>query len=197
MNDLRKTLPPVPAHMQSLPIDERGYPVPWFVTWNDGKPDFRLLDEHKFIRAVREGRCSVCGKILGRFKSFVGGPMNVLQLISGEPPMHHDCATFSVRACPFLLHPMAKRRSANLPDNIRNIGESGDVFYEGNPGITSIVTCTRFRMSPSNRVFHIENMDRLEWFTQGREATPDEIREGLIAARDRLQAIYQQQEAQS
>jgi hypothetical protein len=29
---------PVPAHMAGLPRDERGYIVPWFVAWHDGRP---------------------------------------------------------------------------------------------------------------------------------------------------------------
>jgi hypothetical protein len=186
MNALRKTLPPLPAHMQSLPIDERGYPIPWFVSWIDGKPDFRLLDEENFRRAFRENRCTVCGKPLGRFKSFVGGPMNVIQLISGEPPLHRQCALFSVKACPFLLLPLAKRRMNGITEE--TLGGPGDVFVEENPGITSIYTCTRFRPGASG-VFHFGDITSLEWFTQGREATEEEIREALHRARDRLVAI--------
>lgn len=50
----RKTLP---ARMRDLPIDDRGYPVPWFVAWVDGKPEFRAMDQEKFIRALREKLC--------------------------------------------------------------------------------------------------------------------------------------------
>lgn len=36
---LRADLPPLPPRMQRLPVDERGYPVSFFVAWPDGKPD--------------------------------------------------------------------------------------------------------------------------------------------------------------
>jgi hypothetical protein len=50
----------MPARMRDLPLDERGYPVPWFVAWVDGKPEFRAMDRHKFVTAIREKRCWVC-----------------------------------------------------------------------------------------------------------------------------------------
>ncbi len=195
MNVLRKTLPPLPNRMKSLPIDERGYPVPWFVTWIDGKPDFRLLDEEKFILAVRLKACSVCGTSLGRFKSFVGGPMNVLQMLSGEPPMHHECAFFAVRACPFLLLPLSKRRKTNLPGDIDIIGDPGDVFFEDNPGITSIWTCTRYHMSEGGRIFRFDDAHKLEWFSEGEPATTERITAALHSARDRLNKIQESQHA--
>lgn len=186
---LRAGLPPLPDRMKALPLDHRGYPVPFFVKWNNGVPDFRLLDEEKFIRCLKFEVCSICGDKLGIHRTFAGGPMNAIQQISGEPPMHHDCALFAVKSCPFLLHPLAKRRDSNLPENIREIGEAGDVFYEGNPGITSLWTCTAYHLSASNRVFHFDNVKRLEWFTQGRPATMEEITKGLHEARDRLMKI--------
>lgn len=197
MNALRKTLPPLPDCMKGLPVDDRGYPIPFFVKWIDGKPDFRVLDNEKFIRAITEKRCSVCGNPLGRYKSFVGGPMNVLQMISGEPPMHLACATFSVKACPFLLLPMSKRRNKDLPEEVRPVGEESDIFFEDNPGISAIFTCTRFRPSPTGRVFKFDDMSSIQWFTQGREATPEEIRDALERARDRLTKTLQAAEHRS
>jgi hypothetical protein len=38
---LRPELTELPLRMRGLPLDERGYPVPWFVAWIDGKPEFR------------------------------------------------------------------------------------------------------------------------------------------------------------
>ena len=40
----RSDLPPVPDRMLHLPIDERGFPVPWFVhKRDDGTYDFRVI----------------------------------------------------------------------------------------------------------------------------------------------------------
>jgi len=38
MTALRESLPSLPLAMRGLPRDHRGYPVPWFVAWVDGKP---------------------------------------------------------------------------------------------------------------------------------------------------------------
>lgn len=186
---LRKGLPEVPHHMRNLPVDARGYPIPWFVHWHDGKPDFRVLDHEKYDRAVKLDLCAVCGGKLGRFKSFVGGPMNAIQMISGEPPVHRECALFSVRACPFLLLPLAKRREANLPGEIGEIGEPGDVFVKENPGISAIITCTKFKLSRTSAVFHVTDLTNVEWFTEGREATHEEITTALRAGHARLTRI--------
>jgi hypothetical protein len=47
---LKPTLESLPVRLQGLPIDERGYPVPWFVAWENGKPEFRAMDPLKFWR---------------------------------------------------------------------------------------------------------------------------------------------------
>lgn len=195
MNELRKTLPPLPKQMLDLHIDERGYPVPWFVKWYDGKPDFRVVDHERFIQAVRHSRCFICGNPLGRFATFVGGPMAILQMVSAEPPTHHACAEFAVRACPFLILPRSKRRTSNLPADASNVvGEKCDVFVEENPGISGVWTCTDYYVSGSQRTFHFRDCARLQFFVEGREATPDEITTAMHAARDRIASIQQERE---
>lgn len=196
MSELRKTLPPLPATMKSLSIDERGYPVPWFVKWYDGKPDFRVVDSEKFVEAVRKDRCFVCGHPLGKYRTFVGGPMAMIQMVSAEPPAHHACAEFAIKACPFLLLPKSKRRVSNMPSDAHsNVGESNDVFVEENPGISGMWTCRSYYVSDSGRTFHFRDCTRLQFFTEGREATTDEINAALIAARDRITQIQQQEMA--
>ena len=59
---------PIPLSMQALPIDRRGFPVPWFVSWEDGEPDFRVIGRGKIVQAVKQRRCWVCGGKLGRLK---------------------------------------------------------------------------------------------------------------------------------
>src|SRR5262245_54991717 len=116
MNRLRPDLPPLPSRIAGLPIDpERGYPVPWFVAWHDGKPEFRTADGRKFRQAIRDRLCWVCGQPLGRHLVFVIGPMCTVNRVTVEPPCHLDCAEFSVRACPFLSKPQMTRRENDLP----------------------------------------------------------------------------------
>src|ERR1700757_2055277 len=104
---LHPNLPPLPARIQSLPVDARGFPVPWFVEWfhADGTPfeypemsiragdypDFRVVDSRKFGIAHREKRCWVCGGPRGKYVAFVIGPMCAINRVSSELPSHRDC----------------------------------------------------------------------------------------------------------
>ena len=109
----------VPARMAHRPIDARGYTVPWFVEWIDGKPDFRVMDRRKFILAIRHRLCWLCGEKLGVYMTFCIGPMCVVNRITSEPPCHLECAEYAAKGCPFLTHPHAKYRTANCPADAR------------------------------------------------------------------------------
>src|SRR5215831_3288717 len=114
---LRSELTELPRRLKALPVDARGYPVPWFVAWHDGVPDFRIADTAKWRRAVRERRCWVCGDRLGRYLAFVIGPMCGINRTTTEPPLHRECAEWSVMNCPFLVRPHAKRRENGITDD--------------------------------------------------------------------------------
>lgn len=105
----------VPPRMAHRPIDARGYTVPWFVEWIDGKPDFRVMDRRKFFLAIRHKLCWLCGEKLGVFQTFCIGPMCVVNRITSEPPCHLECAEYAAKGCPFLTHPHAQYRTANCP----------------------------------------------------------------------------------
>ncbi len=48
----------MPERIKALALDPvRGFPVPWFVAWVEGRPEFRAMDGEKFIRAILEKRC--------------------------------------------------------------------------------------------------------------------------------------------
>lgn len=106
---MRPGLPPLPQQMQHLPMDSRGYPVPWFVTWYDGRPDFRVIDTAKIYPAIYSHLCWICGTRIADSFVFVkpsgSGP------IAREPACHMECAQWAVRACPFLLSTVAYRSS--------------------------------------------------------------------------------------
>jgi hypothetical protein len=106
----------VPERIAKLPRDDRGYPVPWFVAWVDGRPDFRVIEGGRIFEALKERRCWVCGEKLGRYLAFVIGPMCAINRITSEPPSHRDCALFAARACPFLTMPRMKRNERAKPE---------------------------------------------------------------------------------
>jgi len=57
----------LPTRMVHLPVDERGYPVPRFVEWIDGKPDFRVMNSQHYAACVNRNVCRICGEPLGRW----------------------------------------------------------------------------------------------------------------------------------
>jgi hypothetical protein len=177
MNTLRPGLPPLTGKVAALPIDERGYPVPWFVEWIDGKPDHRIMDRDKLRRAVRLGLCWVCGTPLGAYKAFLVGPMCAINRVNSEPPMHRECALYSVKACPFLSRPHMHRREAGIPDDIK---PAHGVMVMRNPGAICLWTTKTFK--PFNAIagqpgilFDLGEPDSTEWFAEGRAATRAEV----------------------
>jgi len=190
--ELRKQLPPLPERMRHLPIDARGYPVPYFVAWVDGKPDHRIADGRKFPIAVRQSLCWMCGQKLGSFKSFCIGPMCAITRTISEPPSHLECLRFAATACPFMTRPRAQRREANLPDC--GLTTAGDGIRR-NPGAVCIWTTKRFTAwhpDTGGVLFRLGDPERTEWYCEGRPATRAEvdesIRTGLPLLRESAQA---------
>jgi hypothetical protein len=171
---LREGLPPVPLRMRGLPLDERGYPVPYFVEWIDGKPDFRVTSQVKRVDCWRFKKCWLCGKPLGRFMSAVIGPMCVITRTSSEPFSHRDCCEFAVKACPFLSIPSAKRREACLPENDHC---PGDPILR-NPGVAAIYATENpfpFGTGDGNFLFNVGDPLGVTWWAEGRLATREEV----------------------
>jgi len=182
---LRPELTALPSRMTALPIDRRGYPVPWFVTWIDGAPEFRATDATKFQQALLERRCWVCGDYLGVYKTFVLGPMCTVTRTTSEPACHLECAEWSARNCPFLVRPHMVRREDEFT---RTCDMRGRMVLR-NPGVTALWTTRSFSL------FHDENRRVLitvgdpsrpvAWYCAARAATRDEvlgsIRSGLPA----------------
>jgi len=178
MTAIRPGLPPLPPRMRALPVDARGYPVPYFVAWRDGVPDHRFADEGKRARVLASRRCWLCGDQLGRWLVFVIGPMCAINRITSEPPCHRDCAIFAVRACPFLTRPKATRRMSDREGSVAPPGQA----IERNPGASALWTTTSFELIPAPQGGELVMMGdpaRIEWFAEGRPARRAEIVEAI------------------
>lgn len=178
-NQLRKGLPPLPKHMQGLPISDKGYPVPYFVQKVNGVWDFRVMDPEKFLKAVKFHRCWICGGPMGNHKAFVGGPLATVNRTSGEPPSHYDCAHFAVEACPFLALPKVQRREHGLPDGM---APAGGKMLAHNPGVTCIWVTDNYTVKPdppSGVLFRMGAPSKVEYYCQGRPATRGEVEGSL------------------
>lgn len=174
---MREGLPPPPPNIAKLPLDDRGYPVPWFVYIDpEGKADFRIIGPSKIVSAIRHNLCWVCGKQLGRVKAFVVGPMCAVNRTSAEPPSHLECAVWSACACPFLTRPRMRRNPKGLPENAKDFVPG--MMLDRNPGVTLVWGCLRYSyFAPDDRglLFTMGPPNRLQWFCEGRPATRAEV----------------------
>ncbi len=165
----------VPRRLTHRPRDERGYIVPWFVAWIDGKPDFRIVDAAKFKPAIEQKRCWVCGETLGAYLAFCIGSMCAINRTISEPPSHRDCAIYSARVCPFLTLPRAQRRRANLPEE--HLKEPAGIGIARNPGAVCIWITKSYRIVRVDNgiLFRLGDPIETVWFCEGREATRAEV----------------------
>ena len=171
----------MPERIARLDRDPRGYPIPWFVHRPaEGSIDFRVMDPARLHQAIREHRCWVCGDRLGKTIAFVGGPLSAAQRLYADPPMHVNCAEFSVKVCPFLAIPTAQRREANKPAHVEMAGEQ----VVENPEVIGVLITTGYTKLPNGVLLANEPRD-IYWFHQGRSASRSEVQQAIGAAADR------------
>src|SRR5436190_4731235 len=160
---------PLPQRLLRRPVNERGFPVPWFVSWINGKWDFVNLDPRKIGEAYNRKICWLCGEPLGQYKAFVIGPMGSINRVSLEPPAHADCAEYAVKACPFLARPNAKRNTVAAV----NDGETvPGIMIQHNPGATLIWVTKSFKpiRADDGVLFEIGEPTSVTWWAEGRAA---------------------------
>jgi hypothetical protein len=130
----------IPDFLKHLPIDSRGYPIPFFVTMVKGKPDFRLLDGKKQRRAFFNNLCGICGKELFAIAYSISGPLGLRNAVSQDPLMHLECAQFSLKVCPHLHFEKADRReTGDLYKKVMNDKEQ-DFLVKEKPKELYLVT---------------------------------------------------------
>lgn len=172
---------PMPQSMARLPT-HRGFPVPWFVQWIDGEPEFRVMDQRKLPKAVRERRCWVCGGKMGKYMAYVAGPMCAVNRTSAEPPSHMSCAVYSALACPFLSRPHAKRREGGLPEERTT---PAGVAIMRNPKASMVwIVEGPLRLKGDGKGGQLFDLGEpvengVHWFSRGRVATREEVQESI------------------
>ncbi len=184
-------MPEFPARIKRLPLNEQGFPIPWFVAVVDGKADFRLVGEDKLFHALRWNICWICGEPLGAYKAFVIGPMCAINLVSSEPPSHRECAEFSAQACPFLTNPDKDRRAAGLPAETH---DPGGIMIPRNPGVALIWITKKFVVEAvsaeegvnAGLLMRIGYPEEVIWYARGRLATRAEVEESIRTGIDAL-----------
>lgn len=193
---MREELTEPPRLMHGLPVDKRGYPVPWFVEWINGEPEFRAMDMRKFRAAIRDRLCWTCGKPLFGEGVFVIGPMCAVNRISSEPPSHRECALYAAINCPFLSRPQARRRSDEQFNSAIKV--AAGMMVERNPGVTLLWYCKRYEVMTSparpgianaGLLFQLGRAFKTEWYREGRPATRAEVIEALESGLPKLRQV--------
>lgn len=193
MTTLRPELSELPERMKTLKVDARGYPVPWFVVWHDGEPEFRAMDLAKWRRAVVHKLCWVCGEKLGSYLAFVIGPMCGVSRTTSEPPCHGLCATWSARNCPFLSRPHMVRREDTT--GVLQPNDAG-IAIARNPGVTLVWTTRGYEVfddGKGGKLIHMGEPLAVEFFSEGRTATRAEIEYSVGTGLPYLEAACHQQ----
>lgn len=185
------SLETLPVRMRYLPIDERGYPVPWFVAWHDGKPEFRAMDPHKFINAIKRKLCWVCGEKTGVNLCFVAGPMCGINRTSREPPSHLKCARWSAQNCPFLSNPRMVRREDEEINNATLRDNASGIAITRNPGVAMLWITRQYEVMRVDNGYLIQmgEPESVEWWAHGRRATRLEVLASVDSGLPNLEAI--------
>ena len=176
---------PLPERMKLLPVDEREYPVPWFVDWIDGKPEFRAMDARKFTAAIKQKLCWVCGQKLGVHLAFVAGPMCGINRTSSEPPSHRECAEWSAINCPFLSNPRMVRREDDVINNAKLVEHAAGFALARNPGVAMVWITRGYEVykpgigSSTGYLIEMGEPEEVLWYREGRPATRAEVRETI------------------
>jgi hypothetical protein len=176
-----------PGRIRGLPLDARGYPVPYFVHWENGVPDFRVIAAGKVAECVIRKRCWICGEGLGRFMAFTIGPMCAINRISGEPPAHRDCSEFAARNCPFLVNPQMKRISGEQRPFAGKTGElkMSEFHDPRNPQAALVWITQGYQTIQPNKtecLFVMGDPTEVLWFKRGVPATRMEALEAISLA---------------
>lgn len=103
----------IPKIMRTVERDHRGFPIPYIVLRDrTDRPQFTINDQRKVELARRKRLCSICGKKLAAAVWFVGGSRCFMHPQGGfvDGPMHHECAVYALRVCPFLAAPSYGKR---------------------------------------------------------------------------------------
>lgn len=189
---VRPDLPPVPKHMRKLPVNEAGYPVPWFVSWIDGKPEFRCVTAERIKEALSRKVCWICGNLLTADLAFVLGPMCAINRTNSEPPNHVSCAIFAATACPFLTRPQTERRDEGLP---AETSDPPGIALARNPGACAVWITRTFSLfdAGNGTLFKLGDPQRILWFAEGRQATRAEVLESIRTGLPLLQRVADEQ----
>ena len=182
---------PMPPRMKALPLTKNGFPALFFAAKIDGEVDLRVMDPAKWRLCVNNNRCFLCGQPLGKFMCWPIGPMCVVNRVSAEPPSHRECALYALAACPFLTRPHAHRREAGMPEDLP---PPPGVMLAHNPGVAALWTSRSYTLinAHNGKLISLGDPYTVEWWTEGRHATGQEVADAMERGLPRLVTMAEQ-----
>jgi hypothetical protein len=168
----------LPPRMKKLPRDPDGNPIPWFAQTSDGQGNFSM-DPYKWMKAVEDLRCWICGEQLGTYRAFMLGPLLAVGRTAMDPPSHRECAEFWVQHFPLLSDKKKQNPSIVMMIWITRkyalpISENdADMNLPGQPG---------------GPMFSLGEPEEVLYYCQGRPATREEIRGAMEPGISNLRA---------
>ena len=106
----------IPFRLDRRPRDARGFVIPYaqFIR-PDGTPDFRVMDDERVGKVLRQRKCGLCGMAMRKNVFFIGGPKCVENGYFYDPPMHRECALYAMTTCPHLARAKGKYSPLSIP----------------------------------------------------------------------------------
>lgn len=139
---MRKELS-IPSSLKHLSVDERGYPIPYFVAYVNGKPDFRLYDSEKWRLCIKFDKCAICGrKNHPKSYFFIGGELMSKNKVSSDNAMHRACAEFSLQACPHMYFQKADRNDHG--DEYKKAQGNNPFLVESKPTAIHLIKADKY-----------------------------------------------------
>lgn len=122
----------IPEKMKNLPLDKRGYPIPYIVLIdNNGVPHFKVNDDEKLRTAAKWKFCAICGTRMKNGDMWViGGPGSAFHPAGHyfDTPTHHECGAYALQVCPYLAlrNYDGKESTEKIAEKV--VKEAGQIF---------------------------------------------------------------------
>lgn len=150
------------------------------------------MDQHKYMLAITENRCWVCGDKMGITKAFVAGPMCGINRTSSEPPSHIECARWSAKNCPFLSNPRMVRREDENFNKASHLKNGAGHAILRNPGVAMLWITREYEIFDDGKgrpLIQMGKPESVEWYAEGRIATREEVQESIDSGLPNLERI--------
>lgn len=121
----------IPDFLKHLPV-YRGYPIPYFVPKDEnGIYQLKYADAYKMDSCIKYHKCCICFRPLTQGEYFfISGPMGFKTQTDSHPPMHRQCAEYSLRICPHLYFEKTHRTTDEAEAKVEwQVREKPKEFY--------------------------------------------------------------------